>query len=86
MVLLPVIGDYSMRYETPESCQFVQEENDYNYYFDTSKMNCKKCQQKKEIQIVSSDGKVFFSFFFGGGWGKVKFYLQFTQRELLMML
>lgn len=57
IVVSNVICDYSIKYEIVESCQLVREQNEYNYYFDTSQLKCEKCQQKKEIQVTSTDGK-----------------------------
>ncbi|CAE1293962.1 TMEM67 [Acanthosepion pharaonis] len=56
IVVSNVICDYSIKYESVESCQLVREQNEYNYYFDTSQLKCEKCQQKKEIQVTSTNG------------------------------
>lgn len=57
LIVSNVICDYSIKYESVESCQLVREQNEYNYYFDTAQLKCEKCIQKKEIQVTSIDGK-----------------------------
>lgn len=56
LIVSNVICDYSIKYESVESCQLVREQNEYNYYFDTAQLKCEKCIQKKEIQVTSIDG------------------------------